>query len=67
MMDSTIATLKAQMGYSEETCRTCNFYVPTDCSGSMSAKNEHCTVANIIDIPVKETGHCKKWAKKVKK
>lgn len=53
--------LKTAMGYRgpENCCKACANYVPTDCSGSNSAKGEHCTLNPAIDVPVEQGGWCK--------
>jgi len=53
--------LKARMGYKDAhvACAACKHYVPTDCSGSHNAKNQHCTLNPAVELPVQEHGWCK--------
>ncbi len=52
--------VKALMGYRDGThcCRTCKYFVPTDCSGNLNAKDAHCTLSPAFDVLVNESGYC---------
>ena len=55
-----IDIVKAKMEYEDgtECCRACISFVPTDCSGDVNAKSQHCE-RNTFDIPVSEAGKCR--------
>lgn len=61
MNEQIIEAVKQAMGYKDQhySCRYCRHFVPTDCSGSTTAKNKHCKLNPAFDIPVHEDGVCR--------
>jgi len=40
-------------------CINCRYFIPTDCSGNHNAKESHCIVHLVTEIPTDTTSACK--------